>query len=406
MNGANMQTIKIPVTRILLLVLDGVGIGELPDAAAYGDAGSNTLVNTARATEGLDLPNMYKLGLANIVPFPCRQPQDNPSGCYGKAAELSKGKDTTTGHWEIMGLVTDKPFAVFPHGFPDEIITAFESRIGRKILGNKPASGTVIIEELGRQHVQAGMPIVYTSADSVFQIAAHEDIVPVPELYRWCETAREILNPYNVGRVIARPFTGKPGAFKRTERRKDFSVPPPGTTVLDILKNQDYEVIGIGKINDIFAGRGLTNAVHTGSNEEGIRETLKAYELLRAKSGRGIVFTNLNDFDTLYGHRNDPSGFKKALEYFDTRLADILASMDDKTMLVITADHGCDPTTPSTDHSREHIPLLVYMHGLKGCPLGTRHGFCDIGKSVLKAFSIDADIHGVDFIDLIVTNKS
>ncbi len=389
------------ITKVILIVLDGVGIGEAPDAADYRDQGSNTLINTAKVTAGLNLPNMYKLGLANIAPFPFQQPADNPSACYGRAMELSKGKDTTTGHWEIMGLITERPFPVFPHGFPDEIISAFESSIGRKILGNRPASGTVIIEELGQQHKQTGMPIVYTSADSVFQIAAHEDIVPVQELYRWCEIARKIVDPYNVERVIARPFAGEKGHFTRTERRKDFAVPPPGTTVLDILKAHGFGVIAIGKINDIFSGRGITLALHSGSNEQGIKETTKAYQLLKA----GIVFTNLNDFDTVYGHRNDPAGFKNALEYFDTRLKDIIDVMDDKTMLMITADHGCDPTTPSTDHSREYVPLLVYMHGLKGKSLGTRHGFCDIGKTILKAFSIDTDTNGVDFIDFIFTNK-
>jgi phosphopentomutase len=397
-----MQTIDTRITKVMLIVLDGVGIGEAPDAADYGDTGSNTLVNTAKATGGLYLPNLYTLGLANITAFPFQGPTDAPSACYGRAMELSKGKDTTTGHWEMMGLITDKPFPVFPHGFPDAIISAFESGTGRKILGNKPASGTIIIEELGEQHLKTGMPIVYTSADSVFQIAAHEEIVPVPELYRWCEIARKIVDPYHVERVIARPFTGEPGHFKRTERRKDFAVPPPGTSVLDLLKAHGPDVVAIGKINDIFSGRGITQAIHSGSNEQGIEETINAYRQMK----KGIVFTNLNDFDTLYGHRNDPIGFKKALEYFDIRLKDIINTMDDKTMLILTADHGCDPTTPSTDHSREYVPLLVYMHGLHGKNLGTRRGFCDTGKTILKAFSIDADTNGVDFIDFIFTNKT
>jgi phosphopentomutase len=395
-----MQTANIDIKRVILIVLDGVGIGEAPDAADYGDVGSNTLVNTAKALGGLNLPNMYRLGLANIVSFPYQQPSENPVACYGKAMELSKGKDTTTGHWEIMGLITDKPFAVFPHGFPDEIISAFERQIGRGILGNKPASGTVIIEELGEEHIRTGMPIVYTSADSVFQIAAHEDVVPVPELYKWCEIARKIVDHYNVERVIARPFTGTPGRFKRTERRKDFAVPPPGVTVLDILKEHGIDVIAIGKINDIFSGRGITQGIHSGSNEQGIEETMNAYRKLQ----KGIVFTNLNDFDTVYGHRNNAAGFGKALEYFDTKLKDMINIMDDKTLLIITADHGCDPTTPSTDHSREYVPLLVYRHGIKGRHLGIRRGFCDTGKTILKAFSIDADINGVDFIDFLFTN--
>ncbi len=396
-----MQMIKNSITKIMIIVLDGVGIGEAPDADNYGDSGSSTLINTAKATGGLHLPNMYKLGLANITEFPFQQATDSPDGCYGRAIEVSKGKDTTTGHWEIMGVITDKPFAVFPHGFPDAMISAFESGINRKVLGNKPASGTEIIEELGEQHLKTGMPIVYTSADSVFQIAAHEEIVPVADLYRWCEAARKIVDPYHVERVIARPFAGSKGNFKRTGRRKDFSVPPPGTTVLDILKNNGLEVVAIGKIGDIFSGRGITRAIHTGTNEEGIEETIKACRNIK----NGLVFTNLNDFDTLYGHRNDPQGFKKALEYFDVRLADIINNMDDKTMLIITADHGCDPTTPGTDHTRETIPILVFMNYIKGMPLGTRQCFCDIGKTILKAFSLDADINGVDFIDLIVTNK-
>ncbi|MGB9735296.1 MAG: phosphopentomutase [bacterium] len=383
------------ITKVILIVLDGAGIGEAPDAREYGDQGANTIVNTAKATGGLALPNMYTLGLANIVEFPFQKPLDVPKGLYGKAMELSKGKDTTTGHWEIMGLITDKAFAVFPHGFPDEIIKPFEEKIGRKVLGNKPASGTVIIEELGEQHIKTGMPIVYTSADSVFQIAAHEDIVPVSTLYEWCEIARKIVDPFNIERVIARPFIGQKGQFKRTERRKDFAVPPPGETVLDILKGYGLDVVAIGKINDIFSGRGITLAIHSGSNEQGIEETIRAYRHLR----KGIVFTNLNDFDTVYGHRNNVIGFKNALEYFDMRLKDIIDTMDDRTLLIITADHGCDPTTPGTDHSREYVPLLVYRHGVKGYNLGIRHGFCDTGKTILKVFSIDADIKGIDFFD-------
>jgi len=397
-----MQIMNKLLSKIIVIVLDGVGIGEMPDASDYGDAGSNTLVNTAKAAGGLNVHNMCKLGLANILPLPFQPPVDIPAGCYGKAAEVSKGKDTTAGHWEIMGLITNKPFAVFPKGFPDEIISVFESSTGRKILGNKPASGTAIIEELGEQHIRTGMPIVYTSADSVFQIAAHEDIIPVPELYEYCRIARELLNPYNVGRVIARPFAGRRGNFRRTGRRKDFSVPPHGKTVLDIIKAHGYEVIGIGKIEDIFAGRGLTKCVHTGSNKEGIEELLKHYSSI----GKGIVFANLNDFDTVYGHRNNPFGFKEALEYFDTRLTDIFKIMDNDTMLIITADHGCDPTMPGTDHSREYIPVLVYRHGIEGRSIGVRRCFCDIGKTILKAFSINTDIKGADFIDLIAANKT
>ncbi len=396
-----MQPNNAYITKVLLIVLDGVGIGEAPDAADYGDTGSNTLLNTATVTGGLVLPNLYALGLANIAPFPFQGPVVRPAGCYGKAMELSKGKDTTTGHWEIMGLVTDKPFPVFPHGFPPEIISAFESRIGRRVLGNKAASGTMILEELGKLHMKTGMPIVYTSADSVFQIAAHEDVVPVPELYRWCEIARRIVDPYNIERVIARPFIGEQGHFIRTDRRRDFAVPPPGTTVLDLLKEQGLDVVAIGKINDIFSGRGITIPVHAGTNARGIDATIQAYHQIH----RGLVFTNLNDFDTVYGHRNNPRGFKKALEEFDARVNDIIEVMDSRTLLIITADHGCDPTTPGTDHSREYAPLLVYRHGITGKDLGIRHGFSDTGKTILKLFSIPGDVNGVDFIDFIFTNK-
>lgn len=385
------------ITKVILIILDGVGIGEAPDAYEYNDQGSNTLVNTAKAVGGLRLPNLYTFGLANITDFPFQKPLDNPKALYGKAMELSKGKDTTTGHWEIMGLITEKPFAVFPHGFPDELIKSFEDKIGTKVLGNKPASGTVIIEELGEQHIKTGMPIVYTSADSVFQIAAHEEVVPVQRLYEWCKIARKIVDPYNVERVIARPFTGQKGHFKRTEQRKDFAVPPPNKTILDILKEYGLDVVAIGKINDIFSGRGITKAIHSGSNEQGIQETIHAYKHLT----KGIVFTNLNDFDTVYGHRNDVIGFKNALEFFDERLKDIVNIMDDRTLLIITADHGCDPTTLSTDHSREYVPLLVYRHGLKGHNLGIRYGFSDIGKTILRVFSINADVKGVDFFDFI-----
>ncbi len=389
------------IQKIIVIVLDGAGIGETPDACDYGDAGSNTLVNIAKAVNGLSLPNMYKLGLANIVDFPFRFPEPYPEGFFGKAMEQSKGKDTTTGHWEIMGLITTDPFRVFTHGFPDEIIKRFEAAIGKRVIGNKPASGTVILEELGEQHIKTGMPIVYTSADSVFQIAAHENVIPVNELYDYCNIARKMLNPYNVGRVIARPFVGTPGHFKRTSRRKDFSMPPGSDTVLDLLKNHGLDVIGIGKIGDIFAGKGLTDSIHSADNNDGINKTIEAYRTIE----HGIVFTNLVDFDTLYGHRNDVRGFKNALEEFDTRLKDLINIMDEQTMMIITADHGCDPTTQGTDHSREYIPILVYMNGIKGKSLGIRSSFTDIGKTILKTFSIHGDIKGTDFFDTLIQDR-
>jgi len=321
--------------RVILIVLDGVGIGELPDASKYGDEGSNTLANTAEAVGGLNLPNMGKLGLSNIYPIKGIPYEEKPLAFYGKMAEASPGKDTTTGHWEISGIILDKPFPTYPNGFPKEIIEKFEKAIGRKVLGNKPASGTEIIKELGEEHIKTGYPIVYTSADSVFQIAAHEDIIPVEELYRMCEIARSILHgEHAVARVIARPFAGTSGNFYRTPKRKDFSLPPPRNTLLDLLKNNDYDVIGVGKIEDIFAGRGLTYSLHQKNNAEGIENIFLAWNELK----EGLIFVNLVDFDTLYGHRNDPLGMAKALEEFDKALPMIMKLLSDKDLLIITAD--------------------------------------------------------------------
>ncbi len=366
--------------RAILLILDGVGVGELPDAANYGDEGSNTLVNMAKAVGGLNLPTLQRMGLGNIAQIEGVPPTDEPIACYGKMREISAGKDTTTGHWEIAGVIRTKPFPTYPNGFPPEIIEAFEQAIGRKVLGNKPASGTAIIEELGEEHLRTGYPIVYTSADSVFQIAAHEDIVPVETLYRWCEIAREILRgEHEVARVIARPFVGTPGNFKRTPRRKDFSVPPPYPTLLDALTENGLTVVTVGKVDDIFAGRGVSRAIHTSDNHEGMEQV----EKLVAKDDFDFLWCTLVDFDTLYGHRNNPQGFAQALEEFDHWLEKFLPKLREGDLLLITADHGNDPTTPSTDHSREYVPLLVWTPTLrKGKPLGTRATFADVAATV------------------------
>ncbi len=373
--------------RFVLIVLDSVGIGEAPDSYKFGDVGVNTIVHVAEAKGGLYMPNMQRLGVGNIERIEGIEPLENPYGCYGKMQEASAGKDTTSGHWEIAGVVVSKPFPVYPNGFPGEIISEFERKIGRKVLGNKPASGTVIIQELGEEHMRTGYPIVYTSADSVFQIAAHEDIIPVEELYRMCEVARSILRgEHAVGRVIARPFIGSPGKFRRTKKRRDFSLPPIQPTVLDYLKEAGYDVCGVGKIEDIFAHRGLTRSVHSGNNAEGI-DAIKSF---LKEHWEGLLFANLIDFDMLYGHRNDPIGYGNALEYFDSRLPEIMELMDEDDILVITADHGCDPTTPGTDHTREYVPLIVAGNCIrKGVDLGVRRSYADVAKTIDEAFSLN-----------------
>ena len=382
--------------KVILIILDACGIGELPDAHLYEDEGSNTIVNTAKAVGGLKLPNLEKLGLGNIEPIPGVNPQRDASGNYGKMAELSLGKDSTSGHWEIMGLVLEKPFPVYLDGFPPEIIESFEKAIGSKILGNKPASGTEIIKELGEEHVRTHHPIVYTSADSVFQIAAHEEIIPVNKLYQMCMIARKILtHEHGVARVIARPFMGEPGSFKRTERRKDFSLPPPEETVLDILKKNGIPVIGMGKIEDLFAGRGLTESIHTKNNSDGMDKLIGAMK----KFEKGLLFINLVDFDMLWGHRNNPQAFASGLEYFDQRFPDILNLLGSDDLLIITADHGCDPTTPSTDHSREYVPLLVYGKSIKkGVNLGERKSFSDVGNTIAEIFKVSGTKNGESFL--------
>lgn len=377
--------------RVAIIVLDSVGIGELPDAAKYGDEGSNTLVNIKKEYPEFSVPNMAELGLGNIEgeDICLLGKTDSPKGCYAKMSEASNGKDTTTGHWEISGIVTENPFPTFTEtGFPKEVMDKFEKAIGRKTLGNISASGTAIINELGDEHVKTGYPIIYTSADSVFQIACHEDVIPVDELYKMCETAREILvGDYAVARVIARPFIGNGnGNYTRTERRKDFSLAPTSETILDLLKAEGKSVVAIGKIEDIFEHRGMTVTDHTTNNHDGIEKTI---EYLK-KDFEGLLFTNLVDTDMIYGHRNDVKGYAEAVMYFDSKLPEIKSAMKDDDILIITADHGCDPTTPSTDHSREFVPLLVYGKSIKeGVNLGVRKQFSDIAATVAEYLGIN-----------------
>lgn len=373
-----------PFQRVFLVVLDSLGIGELPDAGQYGDQGSDTLGNLARARP-LNLPNLAQLGLGNIRPLEGIPPAPSPLGCYGRSALASPGKDTTTGHWEMAGIHLARPFPTYPDGFPPEIIREFERRIGRKILGNVPASGTEIIERLGEEHLRTGRPIVYTSADSVFQVAAHEDVIPLPELYRICEIARELLRgEHEVGRVIARPFVGRPGAFVRDQQnRHDYAVAPPPGMLLDRLAEAGVPVCAVGKIYDIFLGRGITEHRKTRDNAHGMAEILRAAESFP----RGLIFANLVDFDSLYGHRNDVEGFARALEAVDAWLPDLLGRLGEDDLLILTADHGNDPTTPSTDHSREYVPLLVYgPRARRGVDLGTRASLADVGQTVAVNF--------------------
>lgn len=387
--------------RIVLIVLDSVGIGAMPDAHLYGDEGSNTLVNTARAVGGLHLPNMGRLGLGRLADIPGVKPVDPAEGIFGKMMEKSPGKDTTTGHWELAGVVLKRPFDLFPNGFPEELIREFEKRTGRKVIGNKPASGTEIIRELGPLHEKTGALIVYTSADSVFQIAAKKEIVPLEELYRYCEIARQLLNEngYKVARVIARPFTGEWPNYVRTPERKDFSLEPEGKTLLDALTESGIPVLGVGKIADIFAGRGVTENFKTKDNNDAVD---KIVWLLKERKGDSLIFANLVDFDTKYGHRNDYVSYAKALEEFDRRLEEILERLEREDVLFITADHGCDPTTPSTDHSREMVPVLGYGELLKkNVDIGTRETFADLGQTIADIFGVSPLENGTSFKDLI-----
>lgn len=384
--------------RAIIIVLDSVGIGELPDAANFGDEGSNTLVNIKKNFPSLSLPNLCSLGLGNIDgdEISILGKVDSPIGCFGKMAESSIGKDTTTGHWEIGGIITKEPFPTFSeNGFPAEVMGRLEGETGFGFLGNLKASGTEIINTLGDEHVKSSYPIVYTSADSVFQIAAHEDIVPVEKLYEICMAARKILTgKYGVARVIARPFTGTSGNYTRTKNRKDFSLPPTAKTILDYAKEKGMTVAAVGKIEDIFENQGITTSNHTTNNSDGIEATLQYIQ----KDFEGILFTNLVDYDMLYGHRNDVEGYAKALEAFDKRLPDILSALNDDDILFITADHGCDPTTPSTDHSREYVPILVYGKKIKsGINLGIRETFADLGKTVTHYLNLDEEFQAKSF---------
>lgn len=382
--------------RVFLIVMDSVGVGELPDAAEFGDEGSNTV--KAAATSGLlDMPNMKKLGFFNIkgIDDMYEDIPEKPMYAVSRLAERSKGKDTTTGHWEIAGLTSEKPMPTFPDGFPQSFIDEFSKRTGRGMLCNKPYSGTAVIKDYGKEHEKTGDLIVYTSADSVFQIAAHEKTVPVEQLYEYCRIARELLQgDLGVGRVIARPFEGE-WPYTRTSRRHDFSLVPPRDTMLDVLSRNGFDVLSVGKIIDIFAEKGITEYVRTVNNEDGINKTLEYMD----RDVNGLIFTNLVDFDMQYGHRNDPEGYAKALSYFDMRLPEILEKLKDDDILMITADHGCDPVTPSTDHSREYIPLVMYGKKLKhGINLGTRDSFADIGATILDYFGLDITIDGKSFL--------
>jgi phosphopentomutase len=385
------------VPRVCVIVCDSWGVGDAPDAAAYGDEGSNTLGNTARVVGGLDAPTLARLGLGLLTHIDGVPTTDPAAGtAHGRATEVSAGKDTTTGHWEMMGIHLDRPFPLYPNGFPPEVIGPFTEAIGRGVLGNVPASGTEIIAELGPRHLETGDPIVYTSGDSVFQIATHVDVVPLDTLYAWCEIARAICQgPHLVGRIIARPFEGVPGAFVRRPERRDYAVPPPEPTVLDLLVRAGVTVTGIGKIQDIFDHRGLTRATYSDSNAHGVDLTIEAL------AGDGFVFTNLVDFDSKFGHRNDPAGYAAAIEAFDHRLPDLLEALDGGVLL-ITGDHGCDPTTPPTDHSRERTPLLVA--GCRGGPydIGTRGSFADVGATVADLLGVGAHgVYGRSFADAI-----
>lgn len=383
--------------RIFLIVMDSVGIGEAPDAEKFGDKGSHTLGHIGERMNGLNMPNMEKLGLSNIEEIKGIAPAEKPLAYYTKMEEASNGKDTMTGHWEIMGLNIQKPFQVFPDGFPDELISELESRTGRKVIGNKPASGTEILVELGEEHMKTGALIVYTSADSVLQIAAHEDIVPIEELYDICKIARELTldEKYMVGRVIARPFTGEPGDFKRTSNRHDYALKPFGRTVMNELKDSGLDVLAIGKISDIYDGEGVTESLRTVSNMDGMDKLLQTFD----QDFTGLSFLNLVDFDALFGHRRDPEGYGKALEEYDARLPEVFEKLKEDDLLIITADHGNDPVHYGTDHTREYVPLLVYSKGMnEGREMPVCKTFADIGATVAENFNVKMPEHGTSFL--------
>jgi phosphopentomutase len=382
--------------RVIIIVLDGVGVGELPDASQYNDQGSNSLGNLAEKIGDFSLSNLESLGLGNIINLKGVKRQNKPKGSFGKMAEKSPGKDSTSGHWEIAGIILNQCFPLYPKGFPKDLIERFEKAIGRKVLGNFPASGTEIIKQLGEEHMKTGYPIVYTSADSVFQIAAHESVISLNELYEMCMKARKILGGKNcVGRVIARPFIGKPGNFSRTKHRKDFSLEPPGPTLLDIAKDRGYPVIAIGKIDELFANRGYTKSFHSVNNQECIEYMLKAFK----DYSTGLIFTNLIQFDMDWGHRNDYTAYYQGLREFDARLPEIISQLKNDDLLAITSDHGNDPTTSSTDHSREYVPLLIYSKGLKsGIDLGIRETFADLGQTVAEYLKLPPLNYGKSFL--------
>ncbi|MCY9016439.1 phosphopentomutase [Priestia megaterium] len=383
--------------RVFLIVMDSVGIGESPDAEKYNDKGADTFGHIAEHCKGLHMPNMAKLGLSNIREIKGIDKAEKPLAYYTKMQEASAGKDTMTGHWEIMGLNIDTPFNVFPDGFPEELISQLEEKTGRKIIGNKPASGTEILDELGKQHMETGDLIVYTSADSVLQIAAHEEIVPIDELYKICEIARELTldDPYMIGRVIARPFLGEPGNFTRTSNRHDYALKPFGRTVMNELKDNDIDVIAIGKISDIYDGEGVTKSLRTKSNMDGMDKLVDTLNM----DFTGLSFLNLVDFDALYGHRRDPQGYGQALEEYDARLEEVFDLLKEDDLLIITADHGNDPVHHGTDHTREYVPLLVYNKGMQeGKELSIRQTFADIGATVAENFGVAMPKHGKSFL--------
>ncbi|TFE29935.1 phosphopentomutase [Cohnella luojiensis] len=386
--------------KITVIVLDSVGIGELPDAEQYGDKGAHTLGHIVEKVEGFALPNLRKLGLGNIAPLGDWKPEPSVQGYHGKMAEVSVGKDTMTGHWELTGLRIDTPFRTFPDGFPKELLTEFENLTGRSVIGNKPASGTEILDELGEEQMKTGSWIVYTSADSVFQLAAHEEVIPLEELYNACRIARRLTmkDEFSVGRVIARPYIGEPGAFKRTSNRHDYAVKPPQPTLLNALEAKGLDVVAVGKINDIFSGEGITRSTSTKSNADGIAVTLKEMQA----DFHGFLFTNLVDFDSLYGHRRDPEGYGRALEEFDRALPDLMGAMKADELLIITADHGNDPIHAGTDHTREFVPLLIWSPGLTGeGKLADRASFADLAATIAENFGANFSTHGKSFLELL-----
>ncbi len=382
--------------RVIWIVLDSVGMGEMYDAKKYGDEGANTLGNISKTLGILEIPNLVKLGLGNIDGMKGIGKVEKADGCYARFEEASDGKDTTTGHWEMGGIVTEKAFPTFPNGFPDALINNFEKAIGRKIIGNKVASGTAILDELGEEHYKSGMPIIYTSADSVFQIAAHEEVIPLENLYEMCEMARNMLSgEYAVARVIARPFIGEPGSFSRTSNRRDFSLIPPYDTVLDKMKKNKLNVMAVGKIEDIFCNKGITESIHTVSNMDGMNKTIEFMK----QNKKGLIFTNLVDFDMKWGHRRDVAAYGKGLEEFDKKLPEVLQNMAESDMLFITADHGCDPTFKGTDHTREYVPFIAYgKHLKKNINLGTRKSFADMGQTIADMFEVEKLPNGESFL--------